>query len=240
MILASAVCFLLMSDAYIGDPVIYLAYAQNLASGRGFPILNPGEFSSGLTSPLWGLITTVCFLFPQPQVAAHFLGLSVLLTALYVGRRTLPKNDLSDIGLAVLFSLAVVNSIYFYETPLMLCMCFLMISGNPWAIGLLPWVRPEGIFISVAYSIYTHRYKPLWGLVPIALYWLLSWYLTGYFATSVVFRSSWATDNREMFAPIMRRYSLILIPFIIFALSKWYEKRSLDIHPLTDTVPDHP
>lgn len=53
---------LLLINTYFGDPTIYLVYARNIASGD-FLSFNPGQFSSGSTSPLWASLLSFAFIF---------------------------------------------------------------------------------------------------------------------------------------------------------------------------------
>lgn len=55
-----------LRDTYIGDAAVYLPYARNAAGGNLFQF-NPGEFSSGSTSPVWGLVLGI----------PHLLGLGI-------------------------------------------------------------------------------------------------------------------------------------------------------------------
>ena len=52
---------ILLIGTFWGDPTIYLVYARNIAQGDFFSF-NPGEFSSGSTSPLWAMILSISFL----------------------------------------------------------------------------------------------------------------------------------------------------------------------------------
>ena len=52
---------IVLFGTFWGDPVIYLPYARNIASGDFFSY-NPGEFSSGSTSPLWAVLLSIPYL----------------------------------------------------------------------------------------------------------------------------------------------------------------------------------
>ena len=51
----------ILRRTYGGDAAIYLPYARNLADGHPFSF-NPGQFSSGSTSPLWVVVLSVPYL----------------------------------------------------------------------------------------------------------------------------------------------------------------------------------
>ena len=69
----------------LDDSWIHLQFARNLAAGDGLS-LNPGEWVTGSTAPLWTALLAIFFLFPgspllwSKLLGWSFYGLSVLLT----------------------------------------------------------------------------------------------------------------------------------------------------------------
>src|SRR4030066_1499530 len=70
---------ILLLNTFFGDPTIYLVYAKNIAQGDFFSF-NPGEFSSGSTSPLWALILSISFFFNNVNSAFLSKIISLLCT----------------------------------------------------------------------------------------------------------------------------------------------------------------
>jgi hypothetical protein len=75
---------------WVGDATIYLPYARNAAHGHPFTF-NPGEFSSGSTSPLWTLLLALPYVVDAGHdgaraFAAGFGCLAVGLTAWQAAR----------------------------------------------------------------------------------------------------------------------------------------------------------
>ena len=68
----------------LDDSWIHVRFAQNLAAGRGFAF-NPGEPSTGATSPLWILVLAGGLLaMRSPLVAAYVLGVALTIAACVV------------------------------------------------------------------------------------------------------------------------------------------------------------
>lgn len=80
VVLATAV---VLRDTFFGDPTIYLVYAKNLANGHPFSY-NPGEFSSGTTSPLWSVLLAIPYLLGFAATGAKVISAAVSLAALAV------------------------------------------------------------------------------------------------------------------------------------------------------------
>jgi len=79
---------LLRSGAGLGFPLddswIHLRFAENLASGRGFAF-NPGEPSTGATSPLWIVVLAAGLLVMRsPYLAAYVLGVAFTIASCIV------------------------------------------------------------------------------------------------------------------------------------------------------------
>lgn len=77
---AVAATGLLLWDTYWGDPTIYLAFARNIARGDFFAF-NPGEFSSGSTSPLWACVLALPHAIGLGAAGAKALALVVAVAA---------------------------------------------------------------------------------------------------------------------------------------------------------------
>ena len=211
-----------MRNNYSGDSLVYLSFAKNVFGGNGFGI-NAHEFSSGATSPLWALLLTPAFLFSHPEIIAQILGVVFLLAGLWIGRKMMPDNYLRDILIAVIFYFAIIPSIQFFETGLMILVLFLMIK-HKWAYAILPFVRPEGIFISLFVILKRKQWIYLLSLLPIVIWWLYCIHITGYFSTSAVFRSGWLEDNLANSSYMLKRYMLILFPFAAYFIVTRFEK----------------
>lgn len=217
----SLLMFIILFNRFHGDSFIYLCYAKNFAIGYGL-VLNKGEFSSGATSPLWAIILSICFLFHRPEIIAKIIGVGFLILGIAQGRSTLPKNNMSDIVLMLVFYFCAESSIYFYETGLMVLIMFFVLDKKDWSIGVLPFVRPEGIIFSILYILLSRKWQISFYLLPIAGYWILSWQYTGYFSTSVIFRSIYVMEEGFL-NYFYKRYLLILTPVIAYVIGNVYE-----------------
>jgi hypothetical protein len=78
----TALSAILLLKTFYGDPSIYLIYARNMASGDFFSF-NPGQFSSGSTSPLWALILSIGFVLGPGVVLSKWISLLAVLFALF-------------------------------------------------------------------------------------------------------------------------------------------------------------
>jgi hypothetical protein len=70
-----------LRNVYAGDAAVYLPYAQHAAEGHFFQF-NLGQFSSGATSPLWGVLLAVPYVFGLGLTGAKAFALIVTLGAL--------------------------------------------------------------------------------------------------------------------------------------------------------------
>ena len=166
-----AIAGYLMRDTFLGDPSIYLAYARNAAHGHLFSF-NPGQFSSGSTSPLWGLFLSVPYIGGAGTGAAK--AFSVLATvAAYLAvvvalRYVLPSATGAAIGsFYVVLAFALAGPV-FYESPLIVALVAGSFAASGYAIrraeaggrlelgslvplalvwAALPLARPEAIVL---------------------------------------------------------------------------------------------
>jgi hypothetical protein len=111
---------LVMRDTYLGDPSIYFAYARNIHAGDWFQF-NPGEFSSGATSPLWAVILSLAFNFVSFGIAAKAISLCILLVSLYAASLYVGRSFPSMLaGLILILYFYALPSNVLYESPLLL------------------------------------------------------------------------------------------------------------------------
>jgi hypothetical protein len=123
----------LLFDTFHGDPAIYLVYARNAAHGSFFSF-NPGEFSSGSTSPLWGVLLSAAFLLPASIGAAKGMALAATILACWVTYRTAASFSGSRFAAAlagglILWAL-VPNGLMLYESPLIVALISILIQAS--------------------------------------------------------------------------------------------------------------
>lgn len=214
LLIAAASVLVLASywSKFNGDASLYLVYAQNIAHGYGWSF-NPGVFSSGATSPLWPLVLALAFVFSHPELGAKIISFAVFILGIYVGRKALPKSFTSDAGLLFIFAFGFPFAAQNFEVGLTLCAMFLLLSGSPYGIMLLPLARPEGIVFSL-WAIW--KSKKRWAvllLIPILAWWTFGRIRTGEISSSIMSRSDspfgWDILN-------LRRYAFILIPPVVW------------------------
>ncbi len=165
LILSTLTCGNLLFNTFWGDSTIYLIYAENIASGDFFSF-NPGEFSSGATSPLWAIMLSIGFILGNGIIFAKILGIIFTLLALIT---TFKASDIvtrskigSAIGTGFLFNFLILAGLFFYEASLIVCLISILIlltyyinqnKNNKllWVLGavwsLIPLVRPEAMII---------------------------------------------------------------------------------------------
>src|SRR3989339_183068 len=116
---------LILINTFFGDPTIYLVYAKNIAQGDFFSF-NPGEFSSGSTSPLWALILSISFLFDNVNSAflSKIISCSSTIIALiisFISLLLITKHRIG--GIAGTFTIAyflIIPGIMLYESSLII------------------------------------------------------------------------------------------------------------------------
>ncbi|MFC1735928.1 hypothetical protein ACFL1X_07410 [Candidatus Hydrogenedentota bacterium] len=120
----------LLLNTFHGDPSIYLIYARNIAQTDFFSF-NPGEFSSGSTSPLWAVILSLAFFFPHSVYIAKLLSLlftlvAILLTYMMSLKLSGSKTSSAVATFALLPFLAF-PGLMLYESSLIICLVNLLI-----------------------------------------------------------------------------------------------------------------
>ena len=70
-----------LRNVWVGDAAVYLPYARNAAHGHFFQF-NPGQFSSGATSPLWGVLLGIPYVFGLGLAGAKAFALIATVAAL--------------------------------------------------------------------------------------------------------------------------------------------------------------
>lgn len=115
----------LLRERYLGDPAIYLPYAENAADFDPFTY-NPREFSSGSTSPIWPLLLAPAYVVGAGAGGAKVMSLLVALAAVALVAWGAYRVSGSAIG-AGLATFAVVPllglySATLYETPLVIAL----------------------------------------------------------------------------------------------------------------------
>jgi hypothetical protein len=159
-------CGIILINTFHGDATIYLVYAKNIAAGDFFSF-NPGEFSSGSTSPLWAALLSIGYLSGHGVIAAKIVSLVVTLIGIGVGYQTLLTISGSRLGslagIAIAAKLLASYGLLMYESSLIVVLAFLLmlevyqllanrISTKRWgAISLIwtliPLTRPDGIVL---------------------------------------------------------------------------------------------
>lgn len=110
-----------LRDVYAGDAAVYLPYAQHAAQGHFFQF-NLGQFSSGATSPLWGVLLGVPYVFGLGLTGAKIYALIVTLAAcasVWLVAAEFAGSSLAG-GVASLFVVGAMTwySLLFYESAL--------------------------------------------------------------------------------------------------------------------------
>lgn len=165
LILSTLICGYLLFNTYWGDSTIYLIYAKNIANGNFFAF-NPGEFSSGATSPLWAVMLSAGFILGNGIVFSKVIGIIFTLMALIITFKAstiITKSKIgSAIGTGFLFNFLILSGLYFYESSIIVCLISILIiltfyiiqnqnSRFLWVLGIvwsiIPLVRPEAITI---------------------------------------------------------------------------------------------
>jgi len=149
----------LLINTFHGDPTIYLIYARNIANGDLFSF-NPGEFSSGSTSPLWALILSIGFIESDGILVAKLIGLILTLIALMLSYKTLllaSKSSLGAvIGTALTSKYLTLPGLMLYESPLIVLLMFLLILNSHYLFdGKQLTKRLVGLYI-------------IWSLIPVS------------------------------------------------------------------------
>jgi hypothetical protein len=164
----------LLRSVWVGDATIYLPYARNAARGDLFAF-NPGEFSSGSTSPLWALLLSLPYVVEAGHdgarvFAAGFACVALGLTAWQAAR---VSGSLLAASLPGFFLVAAMTlyAVSLFESALVVSLAALSVLfgdrvagavrgdgpvsartlaplGVTWA--LLPLARPEAVILVAA------------------------------------------------------------------------------------------
>jgi hypothetical protein len=115
----------LLREKYLGDPAIYLPFAENAADLEPFTY-NDGEFSSGSTSPIWPLLLAPAYVVGAGAGGAKVMSLLVALAAVALVALGAYRVSGSAVG-AGLASFAVTPLLgllgaVLYETPLVIAL----------------------------------------------------------------------------------------------------------------------
>jgi len=124
---------LLLINSFHGDPSIYFIYARNIAN-LDFFSYNPGEFSSGSTSPLWAIILSPSFLLPNSILIIKIFCLILTIFAFFIAYRAainITGSKLgSTFGLIFLIYYALIPCLLCYETPLTIILLSILLVIN--------------------------------------------------------------------------------------------------------------
>lgn len=208
-VLALVLAAVILRQTWHGDPAIYLSYARNIAAGDVFTF-NPGEFSSGSTSPLWAALLALPFalgLGPAGAKALAALALAAAWLSCVVAARRLGAGLLgASVAAAAVLALATTPSLLLFESALTILTVtwgavFLERvaagSARAWAglalcWALLPMVRPDAVLLVPLAALVLLRAGPVAigpsrvlgalaaASVPALLYFGASWILTGH------------------------------------------------------------
>ena len=233
-------CGFVLRNTFWGDPTIYLIYARNIAGGDWFSF-NPGEFSSGSTSPLWAAILSLSFIFSDGVMTAKIISFfftALTLIIIYLSLLYVTKSEIgSAFGFLPFTPYFLPNALMMYETPLIVALVSSLIALN-WEIlfkknytklswlaliwALIPLSRPEMtllVFLDFLVMIFINRGQKK-AIIRTTLLFSLSlmptilYYGFSYFATGSLSSSSFCRS----YAIFERPFSLAgiiryLVPF---------------------------
>lgn len=171
LFLVMILCSYILLNTFWGDSTIYLIYAKNIANGY-FLSFNPGEFSSGATSPLWAIILSPGFILNNGVTISKIISLFFTLLALFATYTASLKISKSKIGSAIslgfLIYFLTLPGLLIYESSFIICLVSTLILLNfytvqysetkyLWIIGiiwaLIPLVRPESLVVVIINSL---------------------------------------------------------------------------------------
>ncbi len=238
-------------DVYHGDSSIYFSYAKQNAKGDIFSF-NPGEFSSGSTSPIWALILSAAFIFDKPYIAGKWISVCFMLIALILFVMFTKKdNHLIAILVAacVLLFYYFIPTVLIYETSLValasIVVMYLMrdfekiITHKYWLaviaifIGILPLIRPEMMLTSLIIIIFISKkvikhigwYYILFmaiTLIPALSYYGYSFWATGVISNSGYCRSFALKEAASRWHNISYSLNPIKDLFLTFPQLLWF------------------
>lgn len=231
------ICGYILRDTFHGDPTIYFIYSRNIRDGDFFAF-NPGVFSSGSTSPLWAIILSFGFLFPEGILAGKIIACLFTCTALLVYYLTLKKIFDFPIGISlttgVLCYYLFLPGLMVYETPLMVILVNFLIFLNYlifskhdfryfWYLGIvwtfIPLARPEGFLLVVLnflLLLFTFRNSKKQVLQSTLLFLLSSIPSLIYFGYSYLQTGTFSTSS------YCRTFALKEMPFSLDNLERYF------------------
>jgi hypothetical protein len=162
----------------IDDAYITFRYAANFANGAGF-VYNPGEWIMGTTAPGYGLLLGMIAVFtgaetiPAIARAVNLIGVLVAAgSAAYIVRRIGGGMIVTALvaGVVLLGPQLHYASLAGMETPLFLALLGLTLAAlvdRRWLLaalfaGLLPLVRPSGVFVVALVGLHLFFVLPTW------------------------------------------------------------------------------
>jgi hypothetical protein len=163
----------------IDDAYITFRYAANFANGAGF-VYNPGEWVMGTTAPGYGLLLGVIAVFTGAEAIpsiARVVNLVCVLVAAgsvgYIVRHTGGGMIVAALaaGIVLLGPQLHYASLAGMETPLFLALLGLALAAlvdRRWMAaalfaGLLPLVRPSGVFVVALVGLHLFFVLPTWS-----------------------------------------------------------------------------
>lgn len=153
-----------MRRTYGGDPTIYLPYARNLADGRLFQY-NPGEFSSGSTSPLWAVLLSIPYLlgagFKGAKAFAALWTAAAYLLSFAAARRVTGSNVAAGIAALWVVTALTLTGLLIFESSLAVA----LVAGSLWLTARVAERQAEGR------SLDARALAPLvllWAALPLA------------------------------------------------------------------------
>jgi len=166
-----------LRNVYVGDAAVYLPYAQHAAAGHLFQF-NPGEFSSGATSPLWAVLLAIPYVFGLGLAGAKAFAFAAVLAAILAVAIATGRLGGSPSAAAVsgIFLIAAMGwyALVLYESALVIgvvAMSLVIVGGvlRNWDRGdpirlrslaplvavwaVLPLARPDASLVAVAEAL---------------------------------------------------------------------------------------
>ena len=156
---------------FFGDPTIFLVYAKNLADGHPFSF-NPGEFSSGTTSPLWGALLAIPYVLGFAATGAKVFSavatVAALLTTVWALQRLVGSWLAAAIGSFWVVAAMTFWSVMMYESALVVAAVSASLVfgdaalrrpakpaltglGAAWAVTVL--ARPDAVVLVVCQAL---------------------------------------------------------------------------------------
>jgi len=215
-----------MRHLHDGDSAIYLSYSKQIAEGDWFSF-NPGEFSSGSTSPLWAVILAISFFFSDPPFAAKIISAiatAAALSSIYVAAyRYTRLRTAAALSLLLPLWQILQPGLFLFETPLIvLLIALLAIVSRPILVlertdltradavrmgvlyALIPLVRPEAVVLVILHAgIVAITCRKRGSLVPLA-----TALVSAAIPSVLYFGYSWMVTGYPSISAVGRAFSL--------------------------------